>query len=42
MKLRKKVHSSAHNLIVEEPFEQRKWLKKHGKSNRLQFSDQMI
>lgn len=41
MSLHRKTQSYS-NLVVEEPFEQRKWLKRRGKADRLQFSDHMI
>jgi Ca2+-binding EF-hand superfamily protein len=41
MSLHRKTQSSS-NLVIEEPFVQRQWLKRRGKDDRLQFSDEMI
>jgi Ca2+-binding EF-hand superfamily protein len=42
MSLNRHSHKSACNLVLDESFEQRQWLKKRGKNNRLLFSDKMI
>lgn len=41
MSLHRKAQSSS-NLVIEESFVQRQWLKRRGKDDRLQFSDKMI
>ena len=42
MKLsRPRIHKSA-NMLLEESFEQRRWLEKHGKSSRIIFNDPML
>jgi len=39
--LKKQTHKSAINLVLDESYNQRKWLKKHGKADRMIFSDEM-
>jgi Ca2+-binding EF-hand superfamily protein len=41
MSLQRKNNRSSSNLVISEPYDQRRWLQRRGKESRLLFSDKM-